>query len=775
VSAPSRHRWSSLSLPCVLALSLVPLAAFASFLSTDRVPIHRDLLVFVLPFKHFLSASLRSGEIPLWNPWIFLGEPFLGSLQAGVFYPPSLLLALPFPLGFNLLLLFHYELALVGMWLFLRDRGLSLPASGVGSLTFSLGGYLVSLLSLTNHLQGAAWAPWFMLVWSRWTSTRSLRGGLWVAIVLALQLLAGSPEHLIMTVVAGASVTWLERARTWRGLCRHGVMLSGAAALTAAFTAFQILPTLEYLVRSTRSQSIPAQQLFHWSLEPVSLLSLLFPNATWRGDDPLIQSLYLGLVPLCLAIAGLSRRACWPWAMTVTAGFVLALGNHSVVLPFLHHLLPALFAKLRYPEKFYFLVHLGMAVLAAEGVDLVLRADVAARRIAVLATAVCAATALTGGWLAESLIALPFAFAPASIRLLAILGVFTALLRLQGSSVIGRGSFCVLLVALVALDLVWPTLNASETASWRELSSRPVVVDADEMRESHQRVFHYGETRRASDRQHSNDPGLALRSTGGGSEADGQLWSALVGDVGMVYGVASVGGAEGFLPKWIESLLGELPHLSREAAVRLLRIFSVRYLIGPDARESPSLDLTNPSGASPYFVYRVREPLPIAYLVSRLREIPDEAAALDAITAPDFALGHEAVVNELPQRWTDASEEPPCASVSILSYGNDSIRLREACGKRALLVLNDAFFPGWEARLDGVPVPIIRTNALVRGVPVDPGEHVVELVYRPRSLRVGIYVSVASLMASALLGWAGGRAPRRFAVDHVAHTEGARP
>src|SRR5205823_4888236 len=158
---------------------------------------------------------------------IFLGEPFLGSLQSGVFYPPSLLLLLPFPLGFNLLLLFHYELALVGMWLFLRHRGLSLTASAIGCFTFSLGGYLVSLLSLTNHLEGAAWAPWFLLPWSRWTSTCSLRGGLLVAVILALQLLAGSPEHVIMTVAAGASISWLESARTWKGLWHRGVMLAG--------------------------------------------------------------------------------------------------------------------------------------------------------------------------------------------------------------------------------------------------------------------------------------------------------------------------------------------------------------------------------------------------------------------------------------------------------------------------------------------------------------------------------------------------------------------
>src|SRR5205823_14422401 len=143
---------------------------------------------FVLPMKHFLAAHMHLGEIPLWNPWIYMGTPFLAGLQTGVFYPPSLLLALPFPLGLNLFLLAHYYIALVGAWAFLRDRSLSRAACGIGSLTFVLGGYLVSMLPETNHLQGSVWVPWVLLFWARYTRARRTRDLAMVVSTIALEL-----------------------------------------------------------------------------------------------------------------------------------------------------------------------------------------------------------------------------------------------------------------------------------------------------------------------------------------------------------------------------------------------------------------------------------------------------------------------------------------------------------------------------------------------------------------------------------------------------------
>jgi uncharacterized membrane protein YfhO len=67
----------------------------------------------------------------------------------------------------------------------------------------------------------------------------------------------------------------------------------------------------------------------------------------------------------------------------------------------------------------------------------------------------------------------------------------------------------------------------------------------------------------------------------------------------------------------------------------------------------------------------------------------------------------------------------------------------------AVLVLTDAFLPGWEATLDGAPVAVLRANTAVRAVVVPAGEHRVEMRYRPRSLPVG--AALACIGAAALV------------------------
>ena len=65
------------------------------------------------------------------------------------------------------------------------------------------------------------------------------------------------------------------------------------------------------------------------------------------------------------------------------------------------------------------------------------------------------------------------------------------------------------------------------------------------------------------------------------------------------------------------------------------------------------------------------------------------------------------------------------------------------------LVLADCDAPGWRATVDGVPAPIERANMLFRAVPVLPGRHTVEMVYRPFSVKAG---ALTSLLGFAVLG-----------------------
>lgn len=79
------------------------------------------------------------------------------------------------------------------------------------------------------------------------------------------------------------------------------------------------------------------------------------------------------------------------------------------------------------------------------------------------------------------------------------------------------------------------------------------------------------------------------------------------------------------------------------------------------------------------------------------------------------------------------------------------------------LVLNDRYYPGWQATVDSQPVTLYRANAFMRGVFLTAGAHLVEFDYKPESLIQGFYLASAGTGGLLLLVlWALGRPARRL-------------
>jgi uncharacterized membrane protein YfhO len=87
-------------------------------------------------------------------------------------------------------------------------------------------------------------------------------------------------------------------------------------------------------------------------------------------------------------------------------------------------------------------------------------------------------------------------------------------------------------------------------------------------------------------------------------------------------------------------------------------------------------------------------------------------------------------------------------AVEILSYEPDRIRLRVTTSQPGALVLSETYDKGWHASVDGDDAPVHEAYGVIRAVPVDAGESVVELRYDPRSLRLGFYISIAAAVAA---------------------------
>ena len=74
-----------------------------------------------------------------------------------------------------------------------------------------------------------------------------------------------------------------------------------------------------------------------------------------------------------------------------------------------------------------------------------------------------------------------------------------------------------------------------------------------------------------------------------------------------------------------------------------------------------------------------------------------------------------------------------------------------------IVVLTDAFYPGWEAALDGAPVAVLRANTAVRAVVVPAGDHVVEMRYRAHSFRRGLVLAgIAAVLLGVAMNWGRG-------------------
>lgn len=353
-----------------------------------------DTFLYFYPYWHAAAARLGAGEIPLWNPYLFMGSPFLANSQAGVLYPLNwpFWLLLPTPYAVSASILLHLVIAGWGTYRLGKDRlELGDAAAFLAATLFALGGYITAQVEHVNQLQGLAWLPWVIWGVSRFrfqvsgsrvqVADMAARVG-WVGLFLALQLLAGHTQTAFITgvgaaaVVAGLAIYDL-RLRITPDLSpiTHHVsrlihefaplFLGGMLAVGVA--AAQILPTLELTNLSSRQGGLSFNEVVSFSLHPLLLSRTLLPS---YGQGLFTEYVaFLPLTALLLALVGAWEgrrdRVVWPVLLLTGLGLFLALGQFNPAY-WLIGRLPG-FDLFRVPARWLALYSLGVALLAGIG------------------------------------------------------------------------------------------------------------------------------------------------------------------------------------------------------------------------------------------------------------------------------------------------------------------------------------------------------------------------------------------------------------------------
>ena len=191
-------------------------------------------------------------------------------------------------------------------------------------------------------------------------------------------------------------------------------------------------------------------------------------------------------------------------------------------------------------------------------------------------------------------------------------------------------------------------------------------------------------------------------------------------------------------------------------ALRLLSVTSLLDQVTEDPRGRLPVTYEGPDGR----IYGNPGAVPRAFVAPAQRVVAGEQAALEAIGETDFDPRREVIVEE-PIEGVPDSAGAAGGRARIVSYEPERVKIEASADAPGVVVLTDTWYPGWKARVDGEEVDVERVDYVMRGVPVEPGEHTIEFTYEPASFRVGAAISVIALVGIAGAAVIGLRRRRR--------------
>ncbi len=107
-----------------------------------------------------------------------------------------------------------------------------------------------------------------------------------------------------------------------------------------------------------------------------------------------------------------------------------------------------------------------------------------------------------------------------------------------------------------------------------------------------------------------------------------------------------------------------------------------------------------------------------------------------------------------PRAWS----ESPCAArdkVRMLERTSGHVLVEADLACPGKIIVGETYYPGWRATVNGRPVPITQAYGVLRSVEAPAGTHRVVMLYRPVSVMAGAALTIAGLLAAAVMALQG--------------------
>ncbi len=769
-----------------------------------------DQYIAGFPVRDFAAQSLKSGlGIPLWNPYIFGGMPYVAAMGVGdIYYPTQILRAiLPVDVGMTVGFMLHVFMAGMFMYGFCRALGLSFYASLIGGAAYLLSGPTAGLVSPGHDgkLFVGALTPLALLMLLRWVRD----GRLWAlggfALTVGLAVLTPHPQPLQYTLLlCGAfgvycAFGWGGAPLTTRLGVQRLAFALGAVVIGFAIGAIQYAPFIEYIPLSPRADGIGGYDTAtSFSMPIEELLNAYLPEFSgllgqyWGRNGIHHHSDYFGVTVLLLATAAigatgksvaLSRSFKWFLLGVLVVATLWALGGFTPFYRLVYAVVPGT-KFFRAPSTIMYLMAFATAVFAAIGVERVLSGDVKRQwaiawgigAVVIALLAVSGALTNLGSTIIEGFYRTVNA-SPAQLD-----NAVAKVADNRGAVAFGgvRSLIFALLgiVLCVAVQQRRIALRAAGLALLGAVSVDLWLVERKYWGFSPRASVVYGSDATIEYLKAHRDSGRVITAQLSGSMAYHD--AMMLGDGLMVHGVRQVLGYHG-------NSIGRYDRLVNADAVfgsaGMRSLLNVRYLLANELLPDSTLGrvfgpaarlVAGPARNAPgtmVYLYDLG-PSDAAWVATAATKAPDDQS-LPTLQDPRFNAAAQRSVAILDS----ASPTPALPSLNVMpnpstvtarvqrpTHSRIVVDLSAPAQDGNVLIVSENFYPGWQALVDGKPATAERADYTLIGIPLTVGARKVELEFTSSASSKGKAITLVALLASILLIAAGLMPNRRGAV-----------
>ena len=754
------------------------------------------------PLNHFAMQSLQNGHLPLWNPHILLGTPILGTTQTALLYPLNLLAIILSPTTVILIrCIFNLWLAGLSMYILMRRIGAKSFGSFVSAIAFMFCGFLVVWLG-HPHSNAAIWLP-AMILMAELIATSVYKRGFYACMsgcLIALSFLGGHMETTFEITVAWFLYLMVRSFQVagWKWLIKNFWTAVLSVVLGVGAAAIQVIPFLEWLLDSAAMSARSGMDFMLFFSDfwrsCLTLPALIIPNLysnpsqtslyasylPWENFNEM--SMYVGIIPLLLGIFGLGLSKNGNKHIPIFAWGALLFLALALRLPFIDWInqLPVfdLFAQKRYRLIFDF----GIAVAAGLTIDAWLKESYdkmgwqKLSRILLLLGGVILTIVLSIGLilpvmekpimdLGRSIVKEIYAQTEVHTRsldevlllvdrvyqgminhfslmnwklyfpgLVACLGGLWIIIW-QQTAWFGKTVFKCGIVFLVLIDLL--TFGIGYNPSIRPEFVYPDTPAVSFLKQD-KSIFRILP---ASMQWMSNGP--------------------------LAHGLSEIGGCDmptnyyhDFRNVIAESNDSHPMHrtnystmfIAKSANSRLMNLLNVKYIVTTkkmDGSVRKNIELVWQENN--IRIYKNYATMPRAFFVSGVRYLTDDAI-LKALRDPSFDPAAEVLLSLSPGKEISMSTALPRDQyIAVTKYEPEKVQISAITSGDGMLVLSDAYYPGWHAYRDGVECQIYRANYVMRAVSLPKGYHDIEFRYEPLSVILGFAISLTTMILMGII------------------------